>query len=149
MSVFKWFWHFLFDARSLVWRTARAVHISVDWSPYIGGNVSGFVQFSPSYTITFDDGEESYPQRAELRLGFTLLWLDFGLEIPNGDHPDDEVPPTPRYCPTCGLETEFRFVDHCTGCRLAAAACTCVTCVKRDCCIDSGTADAAACCRGE
>lgn len=144
MKTFKWLWHLLFDARSLVWRTARAVHISVDWSPHIGVNVGGFFRFSPAYTVTLDDGDEPYSQGAALRLGLTLIWLDFGLAIPNDDHPDDEVVVSPRYCPTCGLEIEFRFVDFCTGCSELATSCACV---KRDCCIDSGTADAASCCR--
>ena len=146
LGVFKWFWHLLFDARSLVWRTSRAINISVDWSPHIGGNVSGFFQFSPAYTVTLDDGDEPYSQGAELRLGLTLIWLDFHLAIPNDDHPDDDVEMPTRYCPKCGLETETMFSQRCTGCRLAAAACTCV---KRDCCRDAGTTDAAACCQGE
>lgn len=60
--------------------------------------------------------------------------------------PNDEVEATPRYCAMCGLGTEFKFVDFCTGCSELVAACICT---KRDCCIDAGTADAAACCRRE
>ena len=152
MKELKWFWHLLFDTRSLVWRTARAINISVDWSPYIGGNVSGFFEFTPSYPLesclSDHAGNESYCHfhHAELRLGLTLIWLDFHMVIPNDDHPDDDVEMPTRYCPKCGLETESMFGQRCTGCRRPALACTCT---KRDCCMDAGTVDAAACCRGE
>ncbi len=149
MKALKWLWNLLFKSRSLVWRTAKAIRLSIDWGPYFGFDFDFHLQFTPGYTIEFEPGdevEESYSCGHDFRAGLTVGWIGLDLSIPNDDHPDDEfnAPMPKRYCAKCGLETETMMTGRCTGCRRPALACTCT---KRDCCVDAGTADAAECCR--
>ena len=59
-----------------------------------------------------------------MRLSADLLWVSFGLTVPNADHPANEIVPTKRYC-GCGREATTRFKLACEGCHNVPDLCVC------------------------
>lgn len=124
MNTLKQWWHILFDSRYFDWCTSKIMHVWVSWHPYIGLNFDFSFEFTPAHTAEIRGGEEM-SWGAEFRFSFGLPWIDIGFNIPNDDHPDNDVKMPPRYCPKCHIETEATIADRCPGCAKLAVACTC------------------------
>lgn len=122
--MFKRLWNLLFDDRYVEVRRFRPFHIWFAWTPVIGGNLDFNIQFIPSHKARFADEEDDLSWGPELRLSADLLWVSFGLTIPNEDHPANEIVPTKRYC-GCGREATTRFKLACEGCHNVPDLCTC------------------------
>ncbi len=132
MNALKWFWHLLFDTRSFDWRTSRIVNVWGSWHPYIGFAFDFFIHFVPPHTAEVP-GEQDMARGPEFKFSFAFLWIDFGLTIPNDDHPDNDIKIPPRSCKQCGLEAEPMMADRCTGCRELAIICTCAKAEYKEC----------------
>lgn len=123
----KRLWHLLFDERLWEWRTARAANFWCSWYPYIGGRFDINLCITPPHTADPDDPKD-VSWGPEFRCGFSLLWFDVGLTIPNDNHPDDgwELP-APSKCGTCGTwSVEYRWIDLCVGCDQIEDKCQCI-----------------------
>lgn len=141
----KRLWHILFDDRYVALRRWRPFHFWFAWTPYIGGCVDFNIQFIPAHKARFADEDDDISWGSEFRLGADLIWVSFGLTIPNDDHPANEIKMPPRHCAKCGNETEGIIAQRCTGCGKLAAACECIQaccapCIQcdKDCCADCG-----------
>lgn len=121
----KRLWHILFDARYIALRRWRPFHFWFAWDAYLGGSVDVDIQFIPAHKARFADEDDDLSWGPELKLGATLLWVSFGLTIPNDDHPANEVKVPPRHCAKCGNETEGIIAQRCTGCGKLAVVCGC------------------------
>ncbi len=121
----KRLWHLLFDDRFFEWRTSRFVNAWVSWHPYIGFDFDFSIEIVPPHKGNPND-ERDFSWGPEFKLGFGGPWLDFSLNIPNDDHPDNDVPIPPRYCERCGFTAESMIADRCTSCDELAVVCTCL-----------------------
>lgn len=115
-------WHTLFDSRYVALRRWHTFHVWFSWHPYIGGGLDFYIEFIPPFDVKEPDFEHHYGP--EFKCGFTLLWIDVGLNIPNDDHPDNEVEMPKRYC-QCGREASTGIKLACTGCQNVPDLCVC------------------------
>lgn len=124
-SMTKRLWHLLFDDRWFAWRTSRIVDAWGCWHPSIGLSFDFYIEFIPPHKADPND-EHDMSWGPEFKFGFGLPWIDFGLLIPNGDHPDNDIEIPKRYC-GCGREASTRFKLTCEGCQNVPDLCVCET----------------------
>jgi hypothetical protein len=124
MNVLKWVWHVLFDDRYFTCRRLRAVNLWSSWHPHIGLNFDFSFEFILPHKADLDD-ERDMSWGPEFKFGFGLLWIDFGLTIPNDDHPDNDIEMPPHYCRSCGRTTSPTISDRCDGCGKHVDSCPC------------------------
>ncbi len=126
MNILRRIFHILFDDRYVTIRRWWPFHLWFAWTPYLGGSLDANIQFIPAHKARFTDEDDDISWGSELKLGADLLWISFGLTVPNDDHPDNEVGMPPRHCQRCGAETEPTITQRCPPCGESAAACACV-----------------------
>jgi hypothetical protein len=124
MNVLKRIFHFLFDDRYVALCRWRPAHLWFAWTPYIGGSVAVNIQFIHPHKARFQD-EDDVSWGPEFKFGADLLWISFGVTIPNDDHPDNNVEVPPHYCRSCGREAEPMISYRCTGCDEHVDSCHC------------------------
>jgi hypothetical protein len=124
MKILRRVFHFLFDDRYVALCRWRPAHLWFAWTPYIGGSVDVNIQFIPSHKAHSRD-EDDVSWGPEFRFGADLLWISFGVTIPNDDYPDNNVEVPPHYCRSCGREAEPMISYRCTGCDEHVDSCPC------------------------
>lgn len=125
MNVLKRLWHLLFDHRTFDWRTSRVANVWGSWHPYIGLGFDFNIEVILPHKARLGDADDLYSWGPEFKFGFGLLWIDFGLTIPNDDYPGKNIDLPPRYCRACGRTTSPMISDYCDGCNKHADSCSC------------------------
>lgn len=110
----KRLWRLAFDHRQLSWESASSAEAWITWGPRFGFSFDVNLSFIPGHKADPDD-EYDDDYGPELHVGFGLGWIDGGLDIPNGNHPDTHILLPTHYC-SCGAETKSRIAHYCTGC---------------------------------